>query len=90
MPYFYETRLSNVYPTEISPSTLSWEGGELMTLSVNFSYDRMVFSGNRPYLERGTPRGISFIDYYKTIDGSGYSDISTQEKTFKPFSRIPR
>lgn len=86
---YYECLLDNVYPTEISPTTLSWEGGELMTLSVNFSYSKISFSGTRAGTPSTQTRGYTLVDYYPSIGANGLieqRDIMDRPIIDNPFS----
>jgi len=42
---YYECRYENVYPTQISNIDLNWAGDGPATITVNFSYNRLVYSG---------------------------------------------
>lgn len=42
---YYECRYEDVYPTQIGNIDLSWAGDGIATVSVNFSYNRMIYSG---------------------------------------------
>jgi hypothetical protein len=42
---YYECRYEGVYPTQVGSLELSWASDGAATITVNFSYNRMVYSG---------------------------------------------
>jgi hypothetical protein len=42
---YYECRYEGVFPTQIGALELSWAGDGAATITVNFTYNRMIYSG---------------------------------------------
>lgn len=85
----YECLLTGVYPTEVSPPSFSWENSsEPASLSVNFSYSKIKFTGTS--VGTSAPRGTSEIDYYTEIGDFSLSDQSSIDRAsrIKPFSTL--
>lgn len=88
---FYDCRLEGVYPTEIQPAALSWDDGEVSTLSVNFSYSSIEFIGYPYDVSQTTTseaQGQRLIDYYKSIGNNALAiqqEVNTQAGFIRPF-----
>jgi hypothetical protein len=71
---YYECKLGGVYPTQVSPSTFSWDATDFTTLTVNFSYSQILYRGNRQLRDIETAsflsspaNGPTLREYYKLI-----------------------
>ncbi|MFA7408233.1 MAG: hypothetical protein WCY93_10510 [Anaerolineaceae bacterium] len=67
MRSFYTCELQGVYPTQVGQLNLSWEDNDsTMSLPVNFSYNKIFFSGLKRSGEI-SQRGLAPISYYMDI-----------------------
>jgi hypothetical protein len=75
-PGFYEYKFEGVYPSEVRGASFSWDANEISTISVNFSYTRILHSG----FQRASAENSRFItgSQDSIIRGSGIPQIITE------------
>jgi hypothetical protein len=85
---FYECRYEGVYPTQVSPIDLSWASNDSpATTTVNFSYNRMIYSGfsdtnfetSSTFIgrQRSQIRGNTITQTIQSFDSSLVDDLTS-------------
>jgi hypothetical protein len=73
---YYEYVYNGVYPTEIGSKTMNWGSGDIATISVNFSYNRISYMGVRQNSPEAS-RMFRGLDSF-TIENRNIPQILTQ------------